>query len=72
MTRFSVTVDHDLLEEARNLADAKTKREVIEQALQEFVQRRRLRKLTELSGSGLVDLDVADLHRWRRAGRPVS
>ena len=65
MARFSITVDEKLLEEARTLAGARTKREVIEQALQEFVQRRRLARLAELVGSGLVELDLVDLRRWR-------
>ncbi len=65
MSRFSVTVDQGLIEEALALADAKTKREAIEQALREFVQRRRLLKMTELVGAGLVDIDLSDLRRWR-------
>ncbi len=65
MTRFSITVDEDLIEEALTLADTRTKRETIEQALREFVQRRRLLKLADLIGAGLLDLDPADLRRWR-------
>jgi len=65
MSRFSVTLDQGLIEEALALADAKTKREAIEQALREFVQRRRLLKMTELVGAGLVDIDLSDLRRWR-------
>jgi Arc/MetJ family transcription regulator len=65
MTRFSITVDEDLIEEALALADTRTKRETIEQALREFVQRRRLLKLADLIGAGLLDLDPADLRRWR-------
>jgi metal-responsive CopG/Arc/MetJ family transcriptional regulator len=67
MTRFSVTLDEDLVEEARTLARAQTKREVIEQALQEFVQRRRVARLADLMGSDLIDFDVPDLLEWRKS-----
>ncbi|MBI4494355.1 MAG: type II toxin-antitoxin system VapB family antitoxin [Chloroflexi bacterium] len=72
MARFSITVDPALVEEARQLAQAKTKREAIEQALREFIQRRRLTRLAELGGSGLVELDEADLRRWRESATPES
>ncbi len=66
MIRFSVSLDEDLLEEARTLANARTHRETIETALIEFIQRRRLAKLADLAGSGLVDLTPAELHKWRQ------
>ena len=72
MTRFSVTLDEKLVDEAQALADARTKRETIEQALREFVQRRRLAKLVELMGADLLDMDVADLRQWRATSRPNS
>lgn len=70
--RLSVTVDPELLEEAKQLAKAKNKREAIELALREFVLRRRLKNLAELAGSGLVEMDVEELKRWResRVGKP--
>jgi len=72
MARFSITVDEKLIEEAQTLADARTKRETIEQALREFVQRRRLAKLADLMGAGLLDMDLADLRRWRAMSRTDS
>ncbi|HPU77312.1 MAG TPA: type II toxin-antitoxin system VapB family antitoxin [Thermosynergistes sp.] len=66
--RLSVTVDPELLEEAKQLAKAKNKREAIELALREFVLRRRLKNLAELAGSGLVEMDVEELKRWRESG----
>ncbi len=68
MMRLSVTVDPELLEEAKQLAKAKNKREAIELALREFVLRRRLKNLAELAGSGLVEMDVEELKRWRESG----
>ena len=63
-TRLSVTADPELLEEARQLANVKTKQEAVERALQEFVSRRRLK---DLAGSDLVDMNLEDLERWRRS-----
>ncbi len=62
--RLSVTADPELLEEARRLANVKTKREAVERALQEFVSRRRLK---DLAGSDLVDMNLEELKRWRRS-----
>lgn len=70
MGRFSITVDEELIEEVRQLANARTKRAAIEQALREFVQRRRLAKLAELRGSGLVELTAIELQRWRASATP--
>ena len=67
MTRLSITVDPDLVEETKRLANAKTKREAIEVALREFVRTRRLQKLADLGGSGLVDVELDELLEWRRA-----
>jgi Arc/MetJ family transcription regulator len=62
--RLSVTADPELLEEARRLANVKTKREAVERALQEFVSRRCLK---DLAGSDLVDMNLEELKRWRRS-----
>lgn len=70
MTRLSITVDEKLLEEVRALAQTRTKREAIEQALREFVQQRRALKLAELMGSDLVDWDIESLRKWRNSGMP--
>jgi Arc/MetJ family transcription regulator len=70
MTRLTVTIDEDLLESARLLGQTRTKREAIEQALREFVQRRRLARLAELAGSDLVEMDPNEIQHWRRSGAP--
>lgn len=68
MTRMSITVDEKLVEEVRAIAQTKTKREAIEQALREFVQRRRALELADLMGSDLVEWDVEDIRKWRDSG----
>lgn len=68
MSRLSVKVEPELVEEARDLAGVKTKREAIEVALREFVRRRRLIDLAGLAGSGLVKMEIEELEEWRGAG----
>ena len=65
MGRLSVTLDENLVEDARRLTHARTKREVIERALQELVQRQRLARLLELMGSDAVDMTEEELRQWR-------
>ena len=67
MMRLSISVDPELLEEVRQLAKVRTKREAIERALQEFVRQHRLQELQALAGSGVVEMDLEELRRWRQA-----
>jgi Arc/MetJ family transcription regulator len=67
MTRLSITVDPELLEEVRRLAKVRTKRAAIERALQEFVRQHRLQELQALAGSGVVDMELEELRRWRQS-----
>jgi Arc/MetJ family transcription regulator len=67
MRRLSITVDPELLEEVLRLAKVRTKREAIEQALKEFVRHHRLQELQALAGSGLTEMDLEELGRWRQA-----
>ena len=65
--RLSISVDAQLLEEVRRLAKVRTKREAIEQALQEFVRHLRLQELQALAGSGVVEMELQELQRWRQS-----
>lgn len=67
-TRLSVSVDPRLLDEAKALSGARSKREVIEQALRELIRQRKRQALVELSGSGLVEMDLSELQSWRESG----
>ncbi len=67
MIRLSITVDPELMEEVQRLAKARTKREAIERALQDFVRHHRLQELQALAGSGLVEMDLKELRRWRQS-----
>jgi Arc/MetJ family transcription regulator len=68
--RLSIAVDPELVETARVLAQVRTKREAVDQALREFVERRQLARLAALEGSDIVEIDVSDIQRWRRSAIP--
>ena len=69
MSRFTISVDPELLSEAMRLAGKKRKREVIELALRELVRKYRLAELKKLAGSGLVDWTPEELSSWREAAK---
>jgi Arc/MetJ family transcription regulator len=52
--RTTLVIDEELLDEVKELSGAKTKRAAVEKALEEFVQRRKARKLMDLEGK--IDL----------------
>ncbi len=47
----NLQIDHDLIQEALKLGEHRTKRAVVEEALREYVQRRKQLKITELFGA---------------------
>lgn len=53
----SLAIDMELLEEARELGQLKTKKDTVNLALKEFVNRRRQLELTKLFGTMDHDLD---------------
>ena len=66
--RLSISVDPKLLEEAKSLTGLRTKGEVIEIALHEMIQHRRVQDMAKLEGSGLFDTDLQQLIQGREAG----
>ena len=48
--RTSLMIDNDLVNEAMELSDAKTKKRVIENALIEYVERRKKKDLRDIKG----------------------
>lgn len=50
--RTNIVLDNDLITEAFKYSCAKTKRELVDQALREFVERHRRRNLMDLYGKG--------------------
>jgi Arc/MetJ family transcription regulator len=65
----NLALDDALIEEARQLGGQRTKKEVVTQALLEYVQRRRQAKLLELFGT--VDFEEGfDAQAQRNVARP--
>ncbi|HUI45819.1 MAG TPA: type II toxin-antitoxin system VapB family antitoxin [Nitrospirota bacterium] len=48
--RTTLAVREDLIEEVKALAGVKTKKDAVEKALEEFVRRRKAKKLLDLEG----------------------
>jgi len=67
MVRLTVTIDEELIGEAKRLSGAKTKRETLEYALREYVRRLRQRQLAARAGTSALRLTHADLRHWREA-----
>ena len=63
----NLAIDDDLLEEALRLSGRKTKRETVNDALREFIQRRQRRGLVKLFGE--VDYDLRYDYKKERRGR---
>ncbi|MCX8085815.1 MAG: type II toxin-antitoxin system VapB family antitoxin [Rhodocyclaceae bacterium] len=53
--RTNIVLDDRLVQEAMALSGLRTKRELVEQALREFVAVRKRLDLRELKGMGLID-----------------
>lgn len=65
MARMTVTLDEQLLEEARRLSGAKTKREVLEIALRQLVSRLRRREIIAHAGTVELSLTQEELQKLR-------
>jgi Arc/MetJ family transcription regulator len=52
LMRTNIVLDKNLVNEALELSDAKSMREVVDRALQEYVARRRQKDLLKLRGAG--------------------
>ncbi len=68
MAKTLLEIDGRLLDEARRLAKARTKRETVEKALREFVRRRRVKSLVAAAGTSSIRWTAADI-RSMREGR---
>jgi Arc/MetJ family transcription regulator len=53
--RTNIVLDDELITEAMRLAGIKTRREMVDHALREYVARHRQREVLGLAGQGLID-----------------
>ncbi len=65
--RTNIVIDDNLMEQAMRLSGLSTKKEVVERALLEFVQRRSRKDLSELQGKILFDGEYD--YKAKREGR---
>ncbi len=68
--RTTLSIKEDLLEEAKRLSGAKTKRETIEMALEEFVRRKKSKKLVDLEGKIELSFTLSELLERRKKDVP--
>ena len=64
--RTALTINEDLLEEAKTLSGAKTKKEAIEIALEEFVRREKSKILIELEGKVELSFSLYEFLKRRK------
>ena len=55
--RTNIVLDDELIAEAMRLAGVRTRREMVDRALREYVARHRQREILALAGEGLLDPD---------------
>lgn len=68
--RTTLAIREELLEEVKALSGVKTKKEAVEKALEEFVNRRKAKKLIDLEGKIELSVDLDELIRRRRRDVP--
>lgn len=66
--RTTLLVDEKLLEEARKICKAKSKRETVELGLAELIRARRREQLRKELGTYSLALSLKELRRLRRHG----
>ncbi len=65
MPKTLINIDEGLLDEARRLANVRTKRDAVHTALREFVRRRRIERLVAAAGKSSIRWTPADVRRMR-------
>lgn len=68
MSRMTVTIDDELLDQAKKAIGARTRAAAIRTALEEAVRRRRLAEVAEQRGQLHLRGDLAELRRLREEG----
>lgn len=68
--RTTLAIEEKLLEEAKKVSGAKTKKEAVEIALKEFVQRKRSKKLIELEGKIELSFSLPEFLKRRESDVP--
>jgi Arc/MetJ family transcription regulator len=64
--RTTLAVKEELIEEVKALSGVKTKKEAVEVALEEFIRRRKSKRLIDLEGKVELSIDLEGLLAQRR------
>ena len=65
MHRTNIELDEDLVDEAMRLTDKKSKKELVNYALEELVSRLKRRKMLELEGRVAWEGDLDEMRKGR-------
>jgi Arc/MetJ family transcription regulator len=68
--RTTLAIKEKLLEEVKTLSGVKTKKEAVEMALEEFIKRRKAKKLIELEGKVELSFTLDEFVQQRRKDVP--
>ena len=68
--RTTLAINEELLEEVKALSGVRTKKEAVQKALEEFVKRRKARKLIDLEGKIDLSFTLGELIERRRKDVP--
>ncbi|CAN5159478.1 type II toxin-antitoxin system VapB family antitoxin [soil metagenome] len=63
----NLNIDDNLLNEAQSLGNKKTKRETVNQALEEFIQRRKQKEILKVFGK--IEMDCSYDYKQERKSR---
>lgn len=68
--RTTLAIKEKLLEEVKTISGVKTKKEAVEMALEEFIKKRKAKKLIELEGKVELSLTLDEFIEQRRKDVP--
>lgn len=68
--RTTLAIKKELLEEVKGLSGVKTKKEAVEKALEEYVKRRKAKKLIDLEGKVELTFTLQEFVKRRRMDVP--
>lgn len=68
--RTTLAIKEDLLDEVKTLSGARTKKEAVEKALEEFVKKRKTKKLIDLEGKIELSFTLKEFLNRRRKDVP--
>jgi Arc/MetJ family transcription regulator len=63
--RSTIDINDELIEEAKALTGAKTKKAVVEHSLRELIRKKRREHLAGLFGSAVLDIGPDDVEKMR-------